>query len=210
MAYQFNGSNQYLSTTSAPISEVPCTLACWFNVPNVNIGATTIFDVNANAANSQFILYYWNNTLRIASINNAGTSADASLSISGLSNTWVHAAGVFSSNTNRVAYVNGSGGTANTASNTPSGLNTVRIGTRYFRGLGAYFPGIMAEVGVWNVALTAAEIASLAKGMTCDKIRPQNLVFYAPLIRDLVDAKGGLTITNNNGTTVANHPRVYA
>ena len=68
----------------------------------------------------------------------------------------------------------------------------------------------MAEVGVWNVALTAAEIASLAKGMTPDKIRPQNLVFYAPLVRNLIDQKGGLALTNNNGATVANHPRVYA
>jgi hypothetical protein len=67
-----------------------------------------------------------------------------------------------------------------------------------------------AEVGIWNAALTAAEIASLAKGMTCDKVRPQSLVFYAPLVRDLQDARGGLAITNNNGATVANHPRVYA
>ncbi len=70
--------------------------------------------------------------------------------------------------------------------------------------------GRIAEVGIWNAALTAEEIASLAKGMTCDKVRPQNLVFYAPLVRDLVDQKGGLTITNNNGATVADHPRVYA
>jgi len=67
-----------------------------------------------------------------------------------------------------------------------------------------------AEIGIWNAALTAAEIASLANGMTCDKVRPQNLVFYSPLIRDLIDQKGGLTITNNNGATVATHPRVYA
>ena len=67
-----------------------------------------------------------------------------------------------------------------------------------------------AEVGIYNAALTAAEVAALAKGMTCDKVRPQSLVFYAPLVRDLIDAKGGLTITNNNGATVANHPRVYA
>ena len=45
--------------------------------------------------------------------------------------------------------------------------------------------------------------------MTCDKVRPQNLVFYAPLVRDLIDAKGGLVITNNNGATVATHPRIY-
>ena len=68
----------------------------------------------------------------------------------------------------------------------------------------------MAEIGIWSAALSAAEIASLAKGMTCDKVRPQSLVFYAPLVRDLIDQKGGLTITNNNGATVAAHPRVYA
>jgi len=66
-----------------------------------------------------------------------------------------------------------------------------------------------AEVGIWNAALTAAEVAALAKGVTCDQIRPQSLVFYAPLVRDLVDQKGGLTITNNNGATIANHPRIY-
>ena len=70
--------------------------------------------------------------------------------------------------------------------------------------------GQIAEAAVYNAALTASEVASLAKGMTCDKIRPQNLAFYAPLVRDLQDQKGGLTITNNNGATVANHPRVYA
>jgi len=46
--------------------------------------------------------------------------------------------------------------------------------------------------------------------MTCDKIRPQSLLFYGPLVRDLNDQKGGRIITNNNGATVANHPRVYA
>ncbi len=69
--------------------------------------------------------------------------------------------------------------------------------------------GQIAEVGIWNVALTDAEIASLADGMTCDKVRPQSLVFYAPLVRNLQDVRGGLPITNNNTATVANHPRVY-
>ena len=69
--------------------------------------------------------------------------------------------------------------------------------------------GKIAEVGIWNAALTTAEIASLASGIICDKIRPQSLVFYAPLVRDLIDQKGGLPITNNNSATVANHPRIY-
>jgi hypothetical protein len=85
------------------------------------------------------------------------------------------------------------------------------IGSQQFGGtINLFFAGRIAEAGVWNAALTDAEIASLADGMTCDKVRPQSLVFYAPLVRDLIDAKGGLTITNNNTATVANHPRVYA
>jgi hypothetical protein len=69
--------------------------------------------------------------------------------------------------------------------------------------------GQIAEVGIWSAALTDAEIVSLAKGMTCNLVRPQSLVFYAPLIRNLQDVKGGLTLTNNNTATVFNHPRVY-
>ncbi len=88
-------------------------------------------------------------------------------------------------------------------------LNEIRIGADWNTTLGNFFGGDIAEVGVWNVALNQQECASLAKGMTCDKVRPQSLVFYAPLVRDLIDTKGGLTITNNNGATVANHPRIY-
>lgn len=89
-------------------------------------------------------------------------------------------------------------------------LDITIIGARSATTIGGFFNGNIAEIGIWNAALTAAEVASLAKGMTCDKVRPQNLVFYAPLVRGLIDAKGGRTITNNNGATVANHPRVYA
>ena len=102
----------------------------------------------------------------------------------------------------------------NTATNTnnigsQNAADTVTVGARWATTL-QYKQGDIAEVGIWNVALTAAEIESLADGMTCDKVRPQSLVFYAPLVRDLIDVKGGLTITNNNTATVANHPRVYA
>jgi predicted dehydrogenase len=68
----------------------------------------------------------------------------------------------------------------------------------------------VAEVGIYNSTLSPDDVYSISKGMTCDKVRPQSLVFYAPLVRDLIDQKGGLTITNNNGATVATHPRVYA
>ena len=209
MAYDFTAaSSQYLSA-SAPVSSHPLTMVCWFRPSNV---ADTRFPLSlgAAAASDQHAIYYGGGELLfITSI--GGTFGQSNRSISGLSNTWIHAAGVLSANNNRTVYANGVAGAANTTTVNPSNINTLRIGTRYFSGsLGAYMNGQVAEVGIWNAALTAAEIASLAKGMTCDKVRPQSLVFYAPLVRDLQDVKGGLTITNNNAATVANHTRVYA
>ena len=122
-----------------------------------------------------------------------------------------HYAGVFESSTSRTAYINGVVGATNTTNiGSQNAANTITIGARWNGSLGNYYNNDISEVGIWNVALTAAEIASLAGGMTCDKVRPQSLVFYAPLVRNLQDVKGGLTITNNNTATVAAHPRVYA
>lgn len=89
-------------------------------------------------------------------------------------------------------------------------MDRLGVGALVRGNVAAFYNGQAAEVGIWNAALTADEIASLADGFTCDKVRPQSLVFYAPLVRDLIDYKRGLTITNNNTATVANHPRVYA
>jgi hypothetical protein len=119
---------------------------------------------------------------------------------------------VFASSTSRTAFIDGVAGSEGTTNiGTQNAATYINLGARTANNaLAGFFTGDIAEVGIWNAALTAEEVASLADGMTCDKVRPQSLVFYAPLIRDLIDAKGGLTITNNNSATVANHPRVYA
>lgn len=126
---------------------------------------------------------------------------------------WRHIAGVFTPSTRQELFVDGSSVSAITSS-VPAGVHSgtapLFIGRQNDAVTNNIWDGDIAETAIWNAALTAAEIASLAKGMTPDKIRPQNLVFYAPLVRDLQDVRGGLTITNNNGATVANHPRVYA
>jgi hypothetical protein len=123
-------------------------------------------------------------------------------------NTWNHAAGVWTGLNSRTAYINGGNSGTNSSTQSATTLTRSQIGANASAATNR-MNGLIAEVGLWNAALTAAEIASLAKGMTCDKVRPQSLVFYAPLVRDLVDQKGGLTITNNNGATTANHPRIY-
>jgi hypothetical protein len=186
------------------------TIAAWTYPTTLGIAAAIVSAGVASGSNRNHIQLAPFGTFRIFSVGSSGTfSADGPSTVS--QNTWHHLAGVFESTASRTAYVDGSAGTTTTTNcGSQATANSIVIGARWQGWLANYYRGGVAEVGIWNVALTAAEIASLAKGMTCDKIRPQSLVFYAPLVRDLIDAKGGLTITNNNGATVANHPRVYA
>ena len=210
MAYEFNGTNQYLGIGSAPATTPPITLACWFNSDSTTVNqrlvglyenAASYFDLGirgADAGDPVAAVANFSGTLQIV-----GTTAGYS------ANTWHHACAVFTSTTSRTAYIDG--GNSATGTNTvsaPSGISTTRIGN-FFSDI-QYMDGRIAEVGIWSAALTQQEIASLARGMTCEKVRPQSLVAYFPLVRNLVELKGGLTITNNNTATVAAHPRVYA
>lgn len=128
-------------------------------------------------------------------------------------NEWAHVAAVFTSSSSRTVYLNGAAAATDTTTVSVAAITQIRIGCVtqvYSTGNdGAFFNGDIADVGIWNVALTAAEIASLAAGVACSKIRPQSLQFYAPLVRDLIDVRDGRVITNNNGATVANHPRLF-
>jgi hypothetical protein len=210
MAYEFNGTNQYLSAT-APIDGLtkPFTLACWFNQDNITSNGALIA---LSPASGNFWGIFARGAAAGDPVSLVHSSTAALNTTTGFSaNTWTHACGVFES-TLRTVYINGgSSASSSGALSSESAATNVHIGTRRLNGtLASYEDGRIAEVGIWSAALTAAEIASLAKGMTCDKIRPQSLVFYAPLVRDLQDLSGGLTITNNNAATVATHPRVYA
>jgi hypothetical protein len=214
MAYEFNGTNQYLSLPSAVVNNVPLTVACWFNAANIT-SELPLICVNNSASTSRLTLIgrgdLAGDPIRFQINGQATSNANTTAGFS--ANIWMHACGVASSSTLRSVYLNGGSSQTNITSHTLTGLNQSSIGTQRLSGFPngtGFMKGLIAEVGIWNADLTAAEIASLAKGMTCDKIRPQSLVFYAPLVRDLIDQKGGLTITNNNGATVATHPRVYA
>ena len=190
-------------------------MACWFNLTSATASQTLLSIAHSSGGFIGPRLLAEGAAVGdpIRADYTIGASTGIARTTSGYSaNTWHHACGVYDSTASRTAYLDGgNSGTDTTSVIGPMVVNTLTIAGRFNGGsIGLFAIGLIAEVGIWNAALTAAEIASLAKGMTCDKIRPQSLVFYAPLVRNLQDVKGGLTITNNNAATVANHPRVYA
>lgn len=214
MARDFNGSNQSLTTSAqSPVTAPPLTISCWFNSDNNggNFGAIPVY-IGDPATTNRYLLALFASKIEIVSRNAANANGTAISTSTFSTGTWTHGAGVYTSTSSRSVYFNGINEATNTTTISPSSITRIQIGRQEFNNNAgiSWVDGRLAEVGIWDVALTAAEVASLAKGMSCDKVRPQSLKFYAPLVRDLQDVRGGLTITNNNGATVAAHPRIYA
>jgi hypothetical protein len=213
MAYDFTAtSSQYLTTASSPVSNLPISISLWIKFKNFNTQVAFAADDSSPTALRVQMQTTASNTFAMNFV--GGGNVQITTSSAKLTNTWYHFCGTSSgvgANLSTV-YFDGESASGNATFIGGSGWNRITIGARPSSAtvFGVYSNAEIADVGLYNAALTSQEVASLGKGMTCDKVRPQSLVFYAPLVRDLIDAKGGLTITNNNGATVANHPRVYA
>lgn len=70
--------------------------------------------------------------------------------------------------------------------------------------------GQIAELGIWSVRLSAKDILSLARGMSCRAIAPHAALWTAPLIRSINPAEVLVSPTSQSGITVVTHPRSFA
>lgn len=217
MAREFDrASSQYLRHGVPVLTAVPITMACWFNLLDVTTThfLLAIINYSAGASGGYFALEARGNSpgdyLR-ANVFDGGAGPYAETAAGYSSSTWHHGCAVFATNTDRRVYLDGANkGTNAGASNTPPGLDSTSIGTAYRADNPAvYTDGSMAEVVIWNAALTDAEVAVLATGIRPIRVRPQNLVAYWPLVRDQdYDLVGGYDMTPINGPTISAHVAV--
>jgi hypothetical protein len=184
MARSFTaGSSHLLEFGGAALTAHPISMACWFKPTDATPAAIqslmsiSKFDTSGGA-------HYWllalaTNASVIARNRAGGTGASGA---SGLTVTtdWNHGAGVWASTTSRIAYHNGVPGAANTTTRSPAGVDRTTIASGYGADNG-FFDGLIAEAAIWNVALTDAEVAALAKGVSPRRIQPTALVAYWPL-----------------------------
>lgn len=204
-------SSQRLLVTSTPVTGPPFTMACWGFMTSattqqclvsIQSGAndrhTLTNDISARVSA--------NSTVALTSV----SSVTATNSI--VANTWFHAAGVYTASNDRLAYFNGTAGTTDISSSTPSGIAQVMIGARTSSGTpGLFLTGRVAEVGIWNEALTAAEILALAQRASPLLIRPNALVGYWPLggifgDSDTCFINSTYNLTPTGSPTFAAHP----
>ncbi len=209
MALSGFGTSNFIRQASAILSATPLTIACFGKTPTL---ATLQYMVGVFASGSAanrncFALAVQGTNAPIAAAADGSSFAGPSgTAIS--ANTWFHACGVWTSNANRTIYVDGANPVTNTTSLTPTGQNRTSIGLG--DGSSAVNPwlGSLAEIGIWNAALDAAEIAALSGGYPPSLIRPSSLVAYLPIVRDLIDLKGN-SFAITGSLSAADHCRIY-
>ena len=57
MARTFNGSNQYLTVESYPVTTYPITFSAWFNVPSTTTKTILSIGGNAQGTKQEFFMY---------------------------------------------------------------------------------------------------------------------------------------------------------
>lgn len=217
MALQLTGANSEAASAAAGAgaTAAPLTLACWVNPDSVT-GNDGLVELNDGDTSDVFLLFLAAGVITAFTAQAAATASATAGTALG-TGTWAHAAAVFVTAASRFAYKNGVVGTEDTTSRTPAGIVQVRLGSQVAAN---FMDGKLAEVGIWNVALDAAEVAALADGFSPRLIRPASLVHYYPLIRGTVNqggssnttldrAKSAINLTEANTPTYADpHVRV--
>lgn len=205
-------SSNYIRCASGLITAAPLTIACWMKTASIPSSMTVagVFSSGSAGNRHRFSLDIDSTAKVDAACSDGSTTNDALSSTTISTGTWFHGCVVFASSTSRSAYLNGGSKGTNTTARTPTAANINRtsIGGGDGSSFTAAFNGEVAEVGYWNAALDDAEVASLAAGVPPSSVRPQSLIAYLPLIRELVDLKGnGFAITGS--LSVTGHPRIY-
>lgn len=213
MAYDFDGTTYLERTGTMPsVSAVPVTISCW---------------VRGDTAASLWIVSWGstsggdsNNTIRLVSTASgadiayaigAGGGSTAAMSPDDPINTNWHlvVGGVKADGTIWIDYDNASSTGTNTGGSFPTNWARVTYGAQLINH-GQKFNGGLAEVAMWSVELSAADIAKLYVGAAPSRVRADALVSYTPLIRDLNDRVISAALTDSGSTAVLAHPRIVS
>jgi len=205
-----DGLDQYLHSATTPVVAAPLSISCWGYTDDLTIFETLFWLGNSSETDQYFLLsvrgdeagdklQYW-----VRGIGNAQASSVAAVP----ANTWFHAGAYTDSSDNHSVFLNGVEAHI-VDPEVPDGVDSLAIGMARDSSPSVPWSGRIAEVGLWDVQLTVAEFAILAKGFSPLFVRPESLVAYWPLIRTDQDWAGGYNMTAYNSPTFGDHaPKV--
>lgn len=205
-----DASSQYLETANALVSSTPCSYSVWFNTDQNYPPSQTILEIGESGTTDVLGMWITSSNNLIAK-HDDGLGGNSARTTTGYTiNTWHHAMAVFSSESDREVWLDDGGyDQETTTQNANTGMDTTSLGVAHYSPDTGFFSGMLAEAGVWNVALTSSEVSVLAAGHSPLLVRPQSLVAYWPLIGRMspeIDLVGGFDLTLTASPTTADHP----
>lgn len=213
--YDFTGVNSKYLSGAPPLTAPPFSLACWGWQDAIISSKNTLLYLGVSSTDSNFWQLYTDNASppKAGIIMKDGSTFSGNLSaLTAATGQWNHyGLEIPTPTTACTVRVNGTQSAGLSNNVTPSGINIFGIGCTVGSTKQQPWDGALGEVAGWNVLLTSAEWAALAKGIDPRLIRPSALVFYRDLIRDLNRPYGpGATLTNTGSTGIRAHrPMVY-
>lgn len=165
-----NAPNEVLSLSSAPLTVHPVSIAGWFRADDATVSMAILWlgdsSSDSPGKNSWRLLAAGGTAGDpVSALTGHGSGSATASSTTGFTvDTWHHAAGVYSSTSSRSAFIDGGSKGTNTFTREPSGVDALAIGRTDVVSPSTGFLGRVAEVGLWDIALTDAEVAVLAGG----------------------------------------------
>ncbi len=211
MARNFDDTTnqEYLEVDEAVVTTFPLTMSAWFK-PVSSAGDQQFCNVtDSSAGNAWYKIQdgLTSRTVRMVARNTTVRSAQTTNLWT--DDAWNHVVGREIATDSRDCILNGDTANKGTDVNavTAPAVDRTSIGRS-----GDSSPGYsddidIAEVGMWNVALSDDECAALADGYSPACIRPGALVLYQPLIRAINGGVGPI-MTFVGDVVIKNHPRI--
>lgn len=210
MSREFDGSTQYLEHGTAIITSEPLTMLAWFK-PDVTNATQCLMAIADSGANTDWWRLEANSVgnVRLQAARSSGYNAISTGSY--VANTWQMACATIHSSTDRRVFRDGGNKGTNTTNATPISLDNTTIGRITRASPGFYMDGSIAEVALWNIALSDEEVAELYNGgvgLSPLLMHPEALVAYWPLVGDDDDRDmaGAYAMTAYNTPTHDDHP----
>lgn len=211
MSVILNGTTQYLRINANPpgLCSVPITISAWIKLDNITAIHPIVGFDDGTADN---YLLEARGTIAgdpiAAMVHHLGGSWAIADTTTGYSaSTWTHVVVVFASTTSRSSYINGSSKGTDTTSVTVTWVGNGYWAIGSYGGLTSFAAGKIAEVAVWNKALTDTQVGLLAAGSSPNTIEYDNLKAWWPLLDSPNDVIGSFTLTPYNSPTYSSdHP----
>lgn len=219
-AYIFNGTSNYLTSSFAPLTNVPFTISTWVNINHIGASLSPIISLGEGGSNNLSKMYF-SSSVYSPSLGHTqnpsigcGGADDITTTQSVDTNTWAHLVVVCSnfSTNGTIFYINNVAYTNNTIEGAnipiPTNNSAFTIGKHTGNGGVSFFNGVIDDILIYNRVLNDSEInqlytASTTTTIKSNKIKNLNIFTYNDLIKiDSVLPNSTIKVLNSLGQIV--------